>query len=483
MQGELAAALSGVAAAVSTLAAFLVCSARPKRRAPPGALTLRSTAAQWGELLAAAARRICSFGSACHGGVAGGHGLFAHTEAVHGLPPPPAGATLRHVAVVMRHADRAPVTGGLKRSMGPHIDRRYLDYWVRAMPQPEEAAAAAAAFPVAGTASASAGGTNRDLAWPYGLLTHLGARQARSAGADLRSYVGSYGAGGGLTPAGVRCTASPAPRTQQTAQWVLSGLLPGQGAGTVQVEVPQGAGQVLVLDPRSTTPEQEPYLQAVRRYGGALAPPIVDPAVTQLIREKLEVPGNFGMQDAVDRTREVCSCHLAHGLPLPSGVDADALALLRAADVATQLHAAARAPLLRLLVGPLLRALCESAGRAAETPSELCDLALWVGHDSTLHKLLALLGLHDGEWPPYCAAVTLELAVRPTFRGRPKQFLRLSYRGKVWQPTGLVDSGGGWLPAKRALGELLSLAGDEAADIRGADDLASGSRTPLMSPR
>eukprot|EP01062_Namystynia_karyoxenos_P082103 TRINITY_DN9184_c0_g1_i1.p1 TRINITY_DN9184_c0_g1~~TRINITY_DN9184_c0_g1_i1.p1 ORF type:complete len:503 (+),score=92.44 TRINITY_DN9184_c0_g1_i1:98-1510(+) len=470
MQGELAAALSGVAAAVSTLAAFQrapggphpalhrgAVGRAPRRRRPPH-LQLRQRLPRG------------------RGGRA--RAVRPHRGRARAPPAPRRGHSAPRGS---RDAARRPRPG----HRGPealHV-AAHRRRWVRAMPQPEEAAAAAAAFPVAGTASASAGGTNRDLAWPYGLLTHLGARQARSAGADLRSYVGSYGAGGGLTPAGVRCTASPAPRTQQTAQWVLSGLLPGQGAGTVQVEVPQGAGQVLVLDPRSTTPEQEPYLQAVRRYGGALAPPIVDPAVTQLIREKLEVPGNFGMQDAVDRTREVCSCHLAHGLPLPSGVDADALALLRAADVATQLHAAARAPLLRLLVGPLLRALCESAGRAAETPSELCDLALWVGHDSTLHKLLALLGLHDGEWPPYCAAVTLELAVRPTFRGRPKQFLRLSYRGKVWQPTGLVDSGGGWLPAKRALGELLSLAGDEAADIRGADDLASGSRTPLMSPR
>ena len=52
---------------------------------------------------------------------------------------------------------------------------------------------------------------------------------------------------------------------------------------------------------------------------------------------------------------------------------------------------------------------------------------LYACHDSTLAPLLESLGLFDGEWPPYCAAVEFDLFEDP----KHEKFVRVSYLEKV----------------------------------------------------
>eukprot|EP01062_Namystynia_karyoxenos_P014636 TRINITY_DN1527_c1_g1_i3.p1 TRINITY_DN1527_c1_g1~~TRINITY_DN1527_c1_g1_i3.p1 ORF type:complete len:867 (+),score=160.47 TRINITY_DN1527_c1_g1_i3:77-2602(+) len=410
---------------------------------------------------------------------------------VGALPPPPAclwrfahpaapllsrstrtGAALRLTAVVMRHGDRSPVTGGTERSLGPHIDRRHVDFWVRCMPPPEQVATAATAFPVGGetaaatTVSGSAVTGRPESAWPYGLLTRLGAEQAQAVGAALARRLVKHGSGLRRrrlsSTLRVHCEASAASRTQQTAQWVMMGLFPGadgrSGVGTVHAPGPDQ--QVLVFDARRST--QTARLAALQAHSAALGAPPANAGAVRVVRQLLHIPERFRDDDAIDRAREVCACHEPHGLPLPGKLSAADAMQLQGAAVASATHAASSLPLLRVLIGPLVRALAARLRGATAAPLAPTELALWVGHDGTLHQLLSILGLHDGGWPPYCAAVVAELAVRGK-RAAEEPLLRLSYQGRVWAPelpAPAAPDADGWLPAFEALAALEAAAGD-----------------------
>jgi hypothetical protein len=116
-----------------------------------------------------------------------------------------------------------------------------------------------------------------------------------------------------------------------------------------------------------------------------------------------------------------------HGLPLPPGVGAEDLALIRAAAETRHVHRAASSEAASLAGGRLLRELADEAHavvefmRAERGDGAVDDavvggfavprtqrLSVYSGHDTSIIALLAVLGVFQGEWPPVASTVVLE---------------------------------------------------------------------------
>ena len=230
------------------------------------------------------------------------HNLSYSSGAAPAYVPPPDSMELRHVIVVMRHGDRAPIS----QSAGDFSVRPYNDFWLRQLPSPDEARRWDAAHPVSGPHQ-----TVDETVAPYGMLTSRGAAQCRALGEEVRARLLSV-APGLLRRVSARSTNIR--RTQQTAQSFLFGLLPGETRAGVPVLVRPWAEENLV--PKL---EECPRLQEA---ASRIKPGDADAALKRSLAALLGYP-----PDAVNvnQAREVLTCVLAHGSErgaqmLPPGV-------------------------------------------------------------------------------------------------------------------------------------------------------------------
>lgn len=217
---------------------------------------------------------------------------------------------LKQVVLLLRHGDRAPIA----RRAGSLVCSE--DAWAARLPAAEEIAAWNESHPVHGPAVPS-----DDREEPFGQLTSVGAQQTEALGIALRLSLERHAPH--LLPttaAHVAAHATNIRRTQQSLQNLLRGL------GDVSVPI-----SVRRLDEERLIPRPEvcPALRARMDALGAARERATSTAAENATLAATAAAMGYEGALRLDQAREVLTCYLSHGDPLPGAlVDTDVAALL-----------------------------------------------------------------------------------------------------------------------------------------------------------
>lgn len=338
------------------------------------------------------------------------HSFNAGWESVGPYPALPAGFELKHMVVVHRHGDRAPISpvvGKVIRSLD------HEDFWQARLPRAEEIAAWLSLHPVelpAGDEAMDAGEAT------LAQLTARGASELRNLGASLRRHLvdGAALLPAALDPSLLYARSTNSRRTQQSLQNVLLGLYPAEENSGAAPRMPLRVG-----------PRSDPMLP---NGDGRCAR--IPELIQQMKREGYvgyQLPDHEGMLDRASavlgyprdamkwsEAREVLTCYEAHGLEMPEGVGITA-------ELIDEIIAYTgwmwwkwfeHPEVGRLSIGRLLKEVQDMIGGALDGWDDR-KLAIFAGHDSTIVPVLVALGLYDGSWPPYASYVAFEAAQGP----------------------------------------------------------------------
>lgn len=436
-----------------------------------------------GFVLATAARlvpcRALGGGAAAHHGAALGSEAHVH---VAGGPwaPPPAALKLRQLILVQRHGDRTPIT----RNVGEAIvhDDAVEALWTGLTPSEAEVAAwAETHVPVEATPGAEIAHLDAGNE-PYGQLTALGAAQMRALGAQLRTRLVDEAAF--LPPVlsadvaaddiHVRCTSIR--RTQQSAANLLMGLYPPGTAARapedqpIALRVADHAAETLYPNSK-VCPRHDEIIHELRAgwYNGAAWRGRPAEETAGPLAERCRAAFGLGEKVPWSILREVVTCRLVHGVPMPDAVDAelvDDLIEFTGWEWGRWYEDAEMAP---IASGMLARELLEFVDAVAAGAASAPKLVLVSGHDSTVVPLLCALGLYDNTWPPYGSQLHIELA-EGVGDLAGQVFVRLVFNDKVLPLAVQVDGGGEgrddseWAPLDLLRDRLLRVAPASKAD-------------------
>ncbi len=92
-----------------------------------------------------------------------------------------------------------------------------------------------------------------------------------------------------------------------------------------------------------------------------------------------------------------------------------------------------------LSVGPFIDTLLQSFKDVITAPEATPKLGMYSAHDTCLIPLLIALGVFDGKWPPFSAAICMELWTTADHH----RYVRVSYNGQYVVIAGQKTS---WCP-------------------------------------
>ena len=350
--------------------------------------------------------------------------MSGHLE--HAVPPE---LVLRHVVLLTRHGDRAPISarvGNFKVDDG---------FWKQQMPRADDVAHWDARHPVEDLAPAKRLDHAQEV---FGQLTARGAEQLTKLGNAMHTRLQCTGHHLLHSPSSVTARSTNIRRTVQSAQNFLLGLK-APAACAAKVQVREWAEENLV--PNLT---RCPPLGSVLKAAEAAEQTRAAADAPEL---KRQLAATFGLASdralPTSKCREILVCVVAHQQPLPRGVSpqiATQVAELDARDWGRRYRPTAVA---RLGMGPLLDEL-RAGLRAVVEGRAVGGVALLSGHDTTLVALLCALGAYDDRPVEYGSHLLLELAEDDL---ATEFYVRVLYN---WQPLHLLAPVGAEPPAQPA---------------------------------
>ncbi len=281
---------------------------------------------------------------------------------------PPSHLRLKQVVVIARHGDRAPIA----RNIGKVIkdSKETQDLWQSKLPPAKDLEAWATAYPPAVPLRP----LDHDE-HPYSQLTVRGAQELRALGTHLRKrYVDQLKflpdkihdhKADTTTPPILYARATNIRRTQQSAQNLLLGLYPD---GSLPIEVRPTHEETLYPNADRKCGRQEEIITELRKKHFNLTPE----EVTWLQALTTDAKARLGLEVFVpwNQVREVLTCMVVHGVPLPTGVDekfVDEICVVAAKQWSSWFN---NEEFARLGIGPFLAQLVEAMEQrvAGESP-------------------------------------------------------------------------------------------------------------------
>lgn len=268
-----------------------------------------------------------------------------------------------------------------------------------------------------------------------GELTLVGQQQALAFGRWLRwRYHLVHGVLPGAHAEGVvNARTTNYSRTIATLQGVLSGLFPGT-AHPITVHTTEEIDEVLYTNVKSCGRLHQ-LMQDLHRQQREASELGADPAVEavqQRVRAALGLPADHRVSFV--ELHDAMTSMQTHGKEVPPGMRDEQL--LRDIDrlaTARFMHVIAPHPdtgktheVLRLGMGVLMEMMVRRMEAAAAGEAGDTRMFLYSGHDSSLMPLLAALGKHVEDWPPYLSNLTLELWQQPS----GQHFVKVLYNKK-----------------------------------------------------
>ena len=333
-----------------------------------------------------------------------------HLECV--LPPE---LVLRHIIILTRHGDRAPIS----RSIGTFkVDD---NFWKDTLPPKEDVARWDEMHPVEDMAPVKRLDHAQEV---FGQLTARGAEQLRALGNILRIRLQTI-APHLLDPlASLTARSTNLRRTIQSAQNFLCGF-----EAPAKIQVREWADENLV--PNVT---RCPPLGSVLKAADAAEQ---TQAADDAPALKKQLAATFSLDPdrplPISKIREILVCVLAHHQPLPPGLSAETVTQVVELDAHDWGRRHRPMAVVRLGMGPLLDEL-RAGLRAVVEGDTAGGVALFSGHDTTLVALLCALGVFDDRPADYGAHLVLELAEDDL---AAQFYVRVLYN---WQPLPLLTS-------------------------------------------
>jgi len=320
-------------------------------------------------------------------------------------PPPPENLKLLHASIFLRHGDRTPISRSVGTAINAEEDR---DFWASLLPEKEAQRWWDTVSPVVPESVSS---EPYDLGnTPFGQLTERGAMECRQFGAHIRErYIERLG----LLPRedpnlqDIKIRTTNLRRTQQTAQNFLEGLYPVATRNPNDHTIPISTcplGEETLIPNAKTCPKCMRMMQRAAKE--ALGEQIV-------IKGEREIMRNLGYppkQVKWAQAREVMTCYLLQGKPLPNNLtehDIDRLGDINGFIWGAQYG---DQDIARLSVGRIMAEVVDDMASAMDDPDDSYKIAMYAGHDSTLVPILSALGVYDNKWPSYAANIVFELA-------------------------------------------------------------------------
>jgi Histidine phosphatase superfamily (branch 2) len=369
------------------------------------------------------------------------------------------------VQVVHRHGDRTPIT--------PLINE---EYWASTLiPDHELKTMEAGTLLVNDDSKDAAPGQNTHTAsgrGPFGKLTQTGLQQMIQVGVKLRDVLGVSTRDHGklfhktlrpLSPSSIRVVSTNFPRTIQSVQGTLSGLLNQRNKDDEMIAIDIGHTDIMIPDPQPRRTSEQASLESqlvssdyllakelemlplARRATAALSPFLAPDARGMA----------FGVEDthatvsstneapplSWNQLAEVTKCLHVRG-QLPDGISPEDQHLI-GQHAAWRWFEILRHPRLAFLaMSPLARLQLDYFAQVVDrTNDDSPRLTIWSAHDSTLIGLLCLYRLEKpAEWPEYASYLMLEL-LEETCQGGGKQWwVRFSLNGQVLKSQWGQDS-------------------------------------------
>lgn len=332
----------------------------------------------------------------------------------------PADLVLKQVQVVFRHGARTPLTDRYWPDLGYQWDdcgsyRQTVQLLLRDLadgPPPKSD------WDERQVSTKLPGGCSK------GELTVQGQKQAFEFGQQLRQrYVDTMQFLPPQYQEGVlKARSTNFSRTVATTRGVLTGLYPDPAPGAPPVTVSTSAVVDEVLYPDWSNCQKFGAM-VKRRVAELEQRGAAESAVLAArVRDALGLP----LDHAVDFVglHDVLSCAEFHGKALPPGVtpalleeiNRKATELVRH-KVAPTADDGAHHEILQLGIGVLVEMVMAAMEVSHQGGASEPKLRLWSGHDTTLFPMLAALGVHVDDWPPYLSNIIFELWEGPAAGG------------------------------------------------------------------
>ena len=257
------------------------------------------------------------------------------------------------------------------------------------------------------------------------MLTIRGAQQCEALGESIRSSLRAHAPH--LLPteaAHLRLRATNIRRTQQSLQNAVFGLLGTRGDGGGELVEPEAGAlfdglsirvdefdrEVLIPLPYACPPLMSKMVSLKGEMEAATGS-AADVGVLTAAAEALGYPADEPDAFKLDQAREVLVCAYTYGDPVPDQCTASMTEELLRLNALRWGVRYGEATVARLGMGRLLSEIGGYLDLAVQKAEGAPRVVLLSGHDSTVVPLLAALELFDPPlWPPYAAAVRLELA-------------------------------------------------------------------------
>ncbi|OQS06759.1 histidine acid phosphatase [Thraustotheca clavata] len=312
---------------------------------------------------------------------------------------------LRHVLLIHRHGDRSPITTYVAPRL--FMDDAEKEYWVSQLLTPEQLKKLEAVVEMVSDVEPKKGGS-----WPNGQLTQRGMDGMIQRGRLLRERYRDFLEGVNCDDIAIYSTNIL--RTIQTAQCVVTGMLPDVGVMKVHTRAPH------LLTPIHSHHEYEAFglyanqVARTNRKGYE--------KLEKQMKEILELESDQHIHWTM--VREVLICRKAHGLPMPEGIT-DELYDAICGHNAWEWHLLYNDPTKgqRGFVRGL--AVIQSHFRKIVEKNTSQRMTIISAHDNTIVALICALGLESGFIIPDYEGITLFLVfvnklsiIRMTMEGR-----------------------------------------------------------------
>eukprot|EP00794_Sanderia_malayensis_P015145 gene15145-16702_t len=114
---------------------------------------------------------------------------------------------------------------------------------------------------------------------------------------------------------------------------------------------------------------------------------------------------------AFNRLVDILYTRLCHDQTLPEGPNGAVSYSLAAKsfDLSHEFITRRHTPLAELQTLAIVSSIVQQAGKLIDGETNMHKIVMFSGHDTVLVPLLAVLGVHDGKWPPYASRIVFEL--------------------------------------------------------------------------
>jgi len=344
---------------------------------------------------------------------------------------------LTNVIIIHRHGDRSQINKGTGTKLKEFGAIDYM--WKSKMPQPETLQRLAAVANVSTDKQQSQDiyDARDTYAYPYGMLTEVGAHQLITLGKILRNnYVGTF-LSSPLLKTELSLRSTNYCRTKLSLRGLLVGLYDLSPGDTLEdpsdMEARPREKETLYAHS-----DRKPCPSLTNRRNEIFANNYIAKNFPNFIEFESRIASLIGYSGDIDwlAAREVLICRYSHQMPMPESVTLEDIQTLDKFAGWVMKYQYDDVTLNRFAVGRLFNDILNNINLSLSGASPH-KLSVFSTHDSTIMAVLSALGINNGIFPLYASNIIIELVKE---KQSEERFVRVLYNMKEMQIPACTNS-------------------------------------------